>query len=382
MVALLITALAIGIGAIMVYNLLYPAVWTEELPELNTTDQHIIMTDYRNATDVSYENLTRFLASDNTEAHDYVYPGYTCSDFAVRLHDNAESHGIKAGIVCVVLNTTGYENAWSYLDNNSLYIKPYASDNTDRGHAFDVFNTTDRGLVYVDCTGILEADKVNGKQPYDMIVYVQKGQELGELSINQSDSLDYGYYAQKESRYKAYLQSIKDFNDKVKGYNADVESYNASYVSYQHDLDSLSSEANQYKSQLDDYNGGMAAHNNAVAAYNSEVGRYQSELAQAQPLDSTENTYFNNWYNSLQQKKADIPPVPGGGDQLDQWKAQLLGKANKLDARCAELKKQSDQLDLRRDDLKATKASLENSEEARWIIPTPMGIVESVKIYW
>jgi hypothetical protein len=71
------------------------------------------------------------------------------------LHDNSESAGIKAGWVSIQFENNGVD------------------------HACDVFNTTDRGLVFVDCVnGDTSVDLAEGKEyvPHSLndpnIVYV------------------------------------------------------------------------------------------------------------------------------------------------------------------------------------------------------------------
>ena len=83
-----------------------------------------------------------------------------CADFAERLHNNAEIAGIRCGYVS--LETTGY------TDPYNLGIS------SDSGHACNVFETTDRGLVYIDCTGISDN---YGPSNNDRIVNIQIGQQ-------------------------------------------------------------------------------------------------------------------------------------------------------------------------------------------------------------
>lgn len=81
-------------------------------------------------------------------------------DFAERLHNNAEMAGIRCGLV--ILDMVGYQ------DPHNLGIEP------DAGHACNVFNTTDRGLVYIDCTGVTGSD---GPLNHDRKVNIQIGME-------------------------------------------------------------------------------------------------------------------------------------------------------------------------------------------------------------
>jgi hypothetical protein len=122
--------------------------------------EFIVLINNQYAVDPSYSQLVSFLRQDNTDQFPYIYtgsiPGFyygsaeshvdldriqdiidgtaqpgnpdVCGDFAERLHNNAELAGIRCAYVSVGLAGTP-------------------------GHACDAFQTTDRGLVYVDVTG-------------------------------------------------------------------------------------------------------------------------------------------------------------------------------------------------------------------------------------
>lgn len=68
-------------------------------------------------------------------------PPRICADFAERLHNNAEIAGIRAGYVSLDL--------MGYTDPANLGIP------SNSGHALNVFETVDRGLVFIDSTGPL-----------------------------------------------------------------------------------------------------------------------------------------------------------------------------------------------------------------------------------
>jgi len=89
----------------------------------------LVLTNYDNATDPTYDELITFIRNDKTDTISYDYDSFVCADFAARVHNNAEKAGIRAGIVDVTF-----------------------SDNLE-GHALNCFNTTDKGLVFIDCTG-------------------------------------------------------------------------------------------------------------------------------------------------------------------------------------------------------------------------------------
>ncbi len=126
-----------------------PPVWTEQLPFENSTGQYQSIVMYRNATDVTYDNLTKFLKSDDIESLVQAEPGYKCVEFAVRLHDDAEVDGIN----CTVTGT-----------DISGGIP---------GHSLDVFYTTDKGAVYVDPTSMNVSENDFGGIPYDKVILLR-----------------------------------------------------------------------------------------------------------------------------------------------------------------------------------------------------------------
>jgi hypothetical protein len=111
--------------------------------------------NYPNTHNPTYEELLIFLKSDQTDQIPYDYNSFVCADFAILLHNNAESNGIKTGVVSIDFN--------------------YGGD----GHALNVFNTTDKGMVFIDCTGYEENDYTN----HDKIVNIHKNELYTPISL-------------------------------------------------------------------------------------------------------------------------------------------------------------------------------------------------------
>ena len=86
----------------------------------------------------SWAELKDFLYEDDTDEMEYVYPTTVCFDFAQRLQNNAEAAGWRCAFVEVELE--GYPDWYGYGIPSST------------GHALNAFETTDKGLVYIDCT--------------------------------------------------------------------------------------------------------------------------------------------------------------------------------------------------------------------------------------
>jgi hypothetical protein len=89
-----------------------------------------------------------FFASDLTQGERSYTSQYVCSDFARTLHNNAEAAGIKC--------------AWVGC-----------SFTRGIGHAFNEFQTTDKGIVYIDDTGV-----PGGSTYQDKILNCNIGQPL------------------------------------------------------------------------------------------------------------------------------------------------------------------------------------------------------------
>ena len=122
----------------------------------------------RYAHNPTYENLMDFLDKNDIDKRDYEYPTYTCGNFAVDLHDAAEKKFIRAGIVCAL------------------------NDDGDFDHAFNVFQTTDKGTVFIDCTSGYDGENDLG----DCIAHIGNAMEGYTITSidNPEESITYEFY--------------------------------------------------------------------------------------------------------------------------------------------------------------------------------------------
>jgi hypothetical protein len=176
------------------------------------------------ATNPTYEELVAFIEADATDTTAYVeeayrvggleVKAYTCADFAEAVHNNAEVAGIRA--------------AWV-----GLYF-----EGDDEGHALNAFETTDRGLVYVDCTGgnpgfltpesiSIALAELNGQAPskptsWDFIAYIEVGKEYGLIPIIKVKSTSYSFYEEYKRKWQEYEELVSDYNDDVTQYNQEI----------------------------------------------------------------------------------------------------------------------------------------------------------------
>ncbi len=153
------------------------------------------------ATNPTYAELVDFIKADTTDTKGYVEEGfmaYVCSDFAEAVHNYAEAAGIKA--------------AWVSID--------FYGD--VEGHALNAFETTDRGVVYIDCTGGGLSSWLTGSSKptlWDTVAYVEIGKVYGRIDIDKAKSLSYSFYQE-------YMRKWQEFETRLEAYNSEVERYN------------------------------------------------------------------------------------------------------------------------------------------------------------
>jgi len=126
---------------------LYEDTWGLTASGIQPPFQGASIVNNETATNPTWAQLSDFLLRDKTDQKDYVPGVYMCGDFARDVHNNAEGAGIRAAYVAVEL-PSGY-------------------------HSLNAFQTTDRGLVFIDCTG-LEASQ-SGPSNCDKTVDVKLG---------------------------------------------------------------------------------------------------------------------------------------------------------------------------------------------------------------
>jgi hypothetical protein len=126
---------------------LYKDTWGSVASDVQPPFQGADIVNYETASNPTWAELLDFLLKDTTDQNAYVTGVYMCGDFARDVHNNAEQAGIRAAYVAIDLSS-GY-------------------------HALNAFKTIDRGLVFIDCTG-LEAWE-SGPSNRDKTVNVRLG---------------------------------------------------------------------------------------------------------------------------------------------------------------------------------------------------------------
>ena len=164
-----------------------------------------------NATNPTYTELIAFIREDTSDSKFYLERTRVCADFAEYVHNNAETKGIRA--------------AWVSIDLKGEEI----------GHALNAFETTDIGLVYIDCTGAgfgellrlnLEASSSYIPTPKstsrDSIAYVEIGKEYGCIDIAYAKSTSYNFYNEYKQRWYECDRLVNEYNAEAAQYNQEI----------------------------------------------------------------------------------------------------------------------------------------------------------------
>jgi hypothetical protein len=181
---------------LLLAGLVYSAEFSEKNPSdtkpkfsaYKVSGSPVILVDDPTARDPTWEELMHFLEEDDTDRILYQLDSFNCIDFAERLHNNAENRGIRAAYVSV-----------SFQDRQN-------------GHAINAFETVDKGLVFIDCTG---AENPLGElDSNDKVAYIVPDREYGSVSIYYTDTPDYEFYEmRKGKRLKGFFKSIGTVKD-------------------------------------------------------------------------------------------------------------------------------------------------------------------------
>jgi len=151
---------------------------------VKASGEPVILINNESATNPTWEELMTFLKADDTDRILYQEGSFVCSDFAERLHNNAERAGIRAAYVIV--------DFYGQAD----------------GHALNAFETTDKGLTYVDCTG--SDIRLQELDSFDKIAYIKKGKEYGIVSIYYTNTPEYEFYDLRKDnvRLRGFFESM------------------------------------------------------------------------------------------------------------------------------------------------------------------------------
>jgi hypothetical protein len=276
------------------------------------------------ATPPTWQELMDFLTADATDRKQYNVDSFACVAFAEELHNNAEAAGIEAAFVGVQF------------------------EDREIGHALNAFNTTDRGLVFIDCTS-----PVQSNMPYlpitglddeeagnygeakavgaDKVAYVELGREYGVISVEVATSPEYSFYL-------VYLAEREQYGLDVQSFNQDLKTYNQ---------------------RVDAFNREVEAYNQALEAYEQEVEAYNTALGGRTTLPEPEYSQFKEWAEELDERFAFLAETK---TDIQQEQLILLSVLYELQERQREIEDTSGGIG-----------------DVNWL---PLGVVESIEVYY
>lgn len=170
----------------------------------------------------TWSELEEFLKRDDTDTMSYIEDGFDCTGFALTLRDHAWRCNIRCAYVEV-----GFSGG--------------------KGHALNVFETADKGLIYIDTT---EADKiayVEINHPYGTIPLEGVKLEYIDCSGNSAEfwakltysthpnPFGYDYYLEYQRRWEFYEESIETYNQAVLAYNSGSTRWSYSQLTTWHE---------------------------------------------------------------------------------------------------------------------------------------------------
>lgn len=125
-----------------------------QLTQIQQTYQHLLKAKQTNLTNPSFEDLVAFLNIDETEKKKYNQQNYDCTGFSLNLYKNSRMYGFNSGIAEIEF-----------------------TESSNAGHMLNVFDTPDKGRVFIDDTG------TKGGDGEDKVGYVEIGKQYGTLPL-------------------------------------------------------------------------------------------------------------------------------------------------------------------------------------------------------
>lgn len=338
----------------------------EQPPYSKASGERVHLVNKKFAADPTWIQLQAFLLVDDTDDMEYN-PEFTCGDFAEMLHNNAENIGIKAAFV-VIEFTEG------------------------EPHALNAFCTTDRGLVYVDCTGPLKA----GYSPSSYTLPIIEMPKIQEFEVEMPEIVPFtGSTESAQESLPGFTGEVPEFIEDVKLPDVAYEYDKVAYVSVGAELGCISlgiaefsyySHYEAYKQMVDEYDMALEAQIRQAEEYNTKAKDYYRKVmtynARVEDYNKRVEMYdrkvmaYNRGENFYGRERLDYHGLMHEYDQLNIERTQLEKEAIPLDKEYEQLDKERNQVNEEADRLTEM---LENLGYFYW---EPMGVVSDVEIWW
>jgi hypothetical protein len=372
------------------------------IPHSKPTSELVYLVNYAHAHDPTWEELVEFLKTDSTDDLYYEEDSFICTGFAETLHNNAEKAGIRAAYVGVGFAEEG------------------------PGHAFNAFDTADRGLVYVDVTGpgfsqtreeFLEGSE--SRCEWDKIAFPAEGEKYGTISINYATLDPVGYqpyrdysvqWSKVESMFAVLDGEIQNYNKRLEEhktsaavyeerrqcYEADLTSYNRRAeaidgkieAAFASERENLTADIANWKVRKEDYEKRLAEHSEKIELYNQEGVGDPVALSQESADLNAEGEILNEELELLRGRESNLNAeimarVEEEQKELDRQKSGFDDERSELAELQEELNEEAQVLDELSQNLNGEFGVLKVREEELGICYwKPLGTVTWIEIYW
>jgi len=288
----------------------------------------IVLTNNPAAVNVTFAEVIDFIKKDPTDTNEYRNGIYVCGDYAEDVHNHAEAAGIRAGWVGV-----------DFYDSNI-------------GHAINAFETTDKGLVYVDCTEL------------DFVAYVVVTEHYGCIEIDKASSLEYSFYKSYKWKKEAVEKSIVEFNEKVIEFNEECIKCESMLSGYNQLVDDFNNEYSIYIEEYEYYQK-ITDLRTQLNSKLSQRARQVVELIWDMIYDSRKD-YITQAY--LTARKV----------ELDNFRQEVLKNKADVEAKFAALEKFEEDLKLMEYQIGVLEKNLGTGQRH---VPV-LGIVKDIHVFW
>jgi hypothetical protein len=208
------------------------------------------------AVDVPWKKVVDFIKQDDVNRMLYRQGKFECTEFALTLHERALAKGIRCAFVAVEFDK-------------------------GEGHAVNAFNTTDRGLVFIDCTGSKSAK--DNSDAYDSIAYLVRGKPFGRLPLDVGiqEPNRYAWYETIRKEWAAMDAWKKNLDAELKQlaqWSNRINAENAALQKYQNktlppgDYQRAQARFARHKANVDNFNRANALHTANALRFNQLSG--------------------------------------------------------------------------------------------------------------
>ena len=361
------------------------------------TGDYVKLVNYVYARDPTWAELVSFLNQDKTDKLIYDLSTFVCTGFAETLHNQAEKAGIRSAFVGIDFQT-------------------------GPGHAINAFETTDRGLVFVDDTGpgfTLSRDSAleEGNQNCirDKVAYLAENKEYGTISINYQNvnPTDYTSYTsyrllweklqerairlqtnskllkQKISAYqeslKSYEKAVNDYNEQVQTQLDQTKQLNQAFeIEIQNDKNTVQKNYDDWLKKKSGYEAKVAEFNPQVTEYNTTGKGDLDQLKARQQELEEESIALNQELDGIKKAEEQInQKISKQNDYIASLSSSNENQKQSLEQQYKELNKQQDEINSLSGKIKAESQAINQREKSLgtcyW---KQLGVVTKYEVIW